>query len=165
MGVDIQATARSCLLMPESFLTLCQFSVLGCRADAYSETFTLYSWLFTLRPPQEHLRTLQMSNVMHPEDHFSVCTNSTVPRGCHGHIYYVVLTIIPTGLDATLPSGLFLSYSLPPSSHYYSADMGLTERFLPQEDRFAALMLYGMIFCTCFNGEIEAASTRQGLHC
>ncbi|GIZ44115.1 hypothetical protein CKM354_000732400 [Cercospora kikuchii] len=30
--------------------------------------------------------------------------------------------------------------------------MGLLEKFLPKEDRFAALLLYGMIFSTCFNG-------------
>jgi hypothetical protein len=29
------------------------------------------------------------------------------------------------------------------------------ERFLPKEDRFAALMLYGMIFSTCFNGLLK----------
>lgn len=26
------------------------------------------------------------------------------------------------------------------------------ERFLPTKDRYAALLLYGMIFATCFNG-------------
>lgn len=31
--------------------------------------------------------------------------------------------------------------------------MGLLEKFLPKEDRFAALLLYGMVFSTCFNGE------------
>jgi len=31
--------------------------------------------------------------------------------------------------------------------------MGLVEKFLPKEDRFAALMLYGMVFALCFNGE------------
>ncbi|KAJ5192033.1 uncharacterized protein N7498_011018 [Penicillium cinerascens] len=30
--------------------------------------------------------------------------------------------------------------------------MGLLERFLPKDDRFAALLLYGMVFSTCFNG-------------
>ncbi len=30
--------------------------------------------------------------------------------------------------------------------------MGWFERFLPKEDRYAALMLYGMGFSTCFNG-------------
>ena len=30
--------------------------------------------------------------------------------------------------------------------------MTFMERFLPKEDRFAALMLYGMVFSTCFNG-------------
>lgn len=30
--------------------------------------------------------------------------------------------------------------------------MGLLERFLPKEDRYAAMMLYGMVFATCFNG-------------
>ncbi|QIW96337.1 hypothetical protein AMS68_001855 [Peltaster fructicola] len=30
--------------------------------------------------------------------------------------------------------------------------MGFFETFLPKEDRFAALMLYGMVFSTCFNG-------------
>tara|TARA_R110002060_G_scaffold29372_1_gene39651 strand:- start:1141 stop:1347 length:207 start_codon:yes stop_codon:yes gene_type:complete len=30
--------------------------------------------------------------------------------------------------------------------------MGFFQRFLPKEDRFAALMLYGMVFSTCFNG-------------
>jgi hypothetical protein len=29
------------------------------------------------------------------------------------------------------------------------------ERFLPKEDRFAASMLYGMIFSTCFNGLLK----------
>lgn len=31
--------------------------------------------------------------------------------------------------------------------------MGLLEKFLPKEDRFAALLLYGMVFSTCFNGK------------
>ncbi|KEZ45610.1 hypothetical protein SAPIO_CDS1964 [Scedosporium apiospermum] len=30
--------------------------------------------------------------------------------------------------------------------------MGLLQTFLPEQDRFAALLLYGMIFATCFNG-------------
>ncbi|KAJ5772831.1 hypothetical protein N7457_007727 [Penicillium paradoxum] len=30
--------------------------------------------------------------------------------------------------------------------------MGLIEKFLPKDDRFAALLLYGMVFSTCFNG-------------
>ncbi|KAJ5808910.1 hypothetical protein N7474_010179 [Penicillium riverlandense] len=30
--------------------------------------------------------------------------------------------------------------------------MGLVEKFLPKDDRFAALLLYGMVFSTCFNG-------------
>lgn len=30
--------------------------------------------------------------------------------------------------------------------------MGIIERFLPKEDRYAALMLYGMILAMCFNG-------------
>lgn len=30
--------------------------------------------------------------------------------------------------------------------------MGFFQTFLPKEDRFAALMLYGMVFSTCFNG-------------
>ncbi|KAF2460839.1 MFS sugar transporter-like protein [Lineolata rhizophorae] len=30
--------------------------------------------------------------------------------------------------------------------------MGILHKFLPPEDRFAALMLYGMTFATCFNG-------------
>ncbi|KAJ5112986.1 hypothetical protein N7456_001520 [Penicillium angulare] len=30
--------------------------------------------------------------------------------------------------------------------------MGITEKFLPKDDRFAALLLYGMVFSTCFNG-------------
>ncbi|KAH6719890.1 MFS sugar transporter-like protein [Leptodontidium sp. MPI-SDFR-AT-0119] len=30
--------------------------------------------------------------------------------------------------------------------------MGFFQNFLPKEDRFAALMLYGMVFSTCFNG-------------
>lgn len=30
--------------------------------------------------------------------------------------------------------------------------MGLVEKFLPPNDRYAALMLYGMVFSTCFNG-------------
>lgn len=34
--------------------------------------------------------------------------------------------------------------------------MGLLEEFLPKEDRFAALMLYGMVFATCFNGTPKA---------
>jgi len=33
-----------------------------------------------------------------------------------------------------------------------SLTMGFLEKFLPKEDRFAALMLYGMVFSTCFNG-------------
>lgn len=30
--------------------------------------------------------------------------------------------------------------------------MGFLQRFLPPQDRYAALMLYGMVFSTCFNG-------------
>ena len=30
--------------------------------------------------------------------------------------------------------------------------MGFLHKFLPPEDRRAALMLYGMVFSTCFNG-------------
>lgn len=30
--------------------------------------------------------------------------------------------------------------------------MGLLEKFLPKEDRAAALLLYGMVLATCFNG-------------
>ncbi|KAB8542080.1 hypothetical protein FH972_025543 [Carpinus fangiana] len=30
--------------------------------------------------------------------------------------------------------------------------MGFTERFLPKQDRYAALLLYGMVLATCFNG-------------
>lgn len=30
--------------------------------------------------------------------------------------------------------------------------MGLLEKFLPKNDRYAALLLYGMVLATCFNG-------------
>lgn len=30
--------------------------------------------------------------------------------------------------------------------------MGFLSSFLPKEDRYAALMLYGMVSSTCFNG-------------
>lgn len=30
--------------------------------------------------------------------------------------------------------------------------MGLIDKFIPPNDRYAALMLYGMVFSTCFNG-------------
>jgi hypothetical protein len=30
--------------------------------------------------------------------------------------------------------------------------MGFFQRFIPPNDRYAALMLYGMVFSTCFNG-------------
>lgn len=30
--------------------------------------------------------------------------------------------------------------------------MGFLQRFLPENDRYAALILYGMVFSTCFNG-------------
>lgn len=30
--------------------------------------------------------------------------------------------------------------------------MGIVEKFLPPSDRYAALLLYGMVFATCFNG-------------
>jgi len=30
--------------------------------------------------------------------------------------------------------------------------MGFLQTFLPPEDRYAVLMLYGMVFATCFNG-------------
>lgn len=30
--------------------------------------------------------------------------------------------------------------------------MGILETFLPKEDRYAALLLYGMVLATCFNG-------------
>ena len=33
-----------------------------------------------------------------------------------------------------------------------SSIMALTQTFLPQKDRYAALLLYGLVFCTCFNG-------------
>lgn len=32
------------------------------------------------------------------------------------------------------------------------AKMGFFQRFLPPNDRYAALLLYGMVFSTCFNG-------------
>lgn len=31
-------------------------------------------------------------------------------------------------------------------------EMGIVEKFLPKEDRYAAMLLYGMVFATCFNG-------------
>ena len=37
--------------------------------------------------------------------------------------------------------------------------MGFIETFLPKEDRYAALLLYGMVFCTCFNGECSKCVT------
>lgn len=37
--------------------------------------------------------------------------------------------------------------------------MGLLEKFLPKEDRAAALLLYGMVLATCFNGTITKANT------
>lgn len=30
--------------------------------------------------------------------------------------------------------------------------MGFLQRFIPPNDRYAALMLYGMVFSLCFNG-------------
>lgn len=30
--------------------------------------------------------------------------------------------------------------------------MGLLEKFLPKNDRYAAMLLYGMVLATCFNG-------------
>ena len=30
--------------------------------------------------------------------------------------------------------------------------MGFFQNFLPEKDRYAALLLYGMVFSTCFNG-------------
>ena len=30
--------------------------------------------------------------------------------------------------------------------------MGLLQKFIPPNDRYAALMLYGMVLSTCFNG-------------
>jgi hypothetical protein len=30
--------------------------------------------------------------------------------------------------------------------------MSFLSTFLPKQDRYAALMLYGMVFSTCFNG-------------
>jgi hypothetical protein len=30
--------------------------------------------------------------------------------------------------------------------------MGFLQTFLPANDRYAALLLYGMVFSTCFNG-------------
>lgn len=32
------------------------------------------------------------------------------------------------------------------------SDMGFYSNFLPKEDRYAALLLYGMVLATCFNG-------------
>lgn len=43
--------------------------------------------------------------------------------------------------------------------------MGLLEKFLPKEDRFAALMLYGMVFSTCFNGQPSFPSRLNGRAC
>lgn len=31
--------------------------------------------------------------------------------------------------------------------------MGIVDTFLPKEDRRAALLLYGMVLATCFNGK------------
>ena len=39
--------------------------------------------------------------------------------------------------------------------------MGLVEKFLPKEDRYAALMLYGMVVAMCFNGTIIEWSQRS----
>ena len=33
--------------------------------------------------------------------------------------------------------------------------MGLIEKFIPKEDRTAALLLYGMLFSLCFNGKVD----------
>ena len=33
--------------------------------------------------------------------------------------------------------------------------MNFLEKFLPKEDRAAALLLYGMVLATCFNGMID----------
>jgi len=30
--------------------------------------------------------------------------------------------------------------------------MGLIDKFIPRNDRYASLILYGMVFSTCFNG-------------
>jgi hypothetical protein len=30
--------------------------------------------------------------------------------------------------------------------------MGFLQTFLPEKDRYAALLLYGMVFSLCFNG-------------
>ena len=43
--------------------------------------------------------------------------------------------------------------------------MGFLERFLPEQDRFAALMLYGMVFATCFNGISILLMQNLLLHC
>lgn len=38
--------------------------------------------------------------------------------------------------------------------------MGFLEKFLPKEDRAAALLLYGMVLATCFNGMTDVQHQR-----
>jgi hypothetical protein len=45
------------------------------------------------------------------------------------------------------------------------AAMGFVERFLPKEDRFAAWMLYGMVFTTCFNGNVNRGEVHHAGKC
>ncbi|EME83195.1 uncharacterized protein MYCFIDRAFT_196544 [Pseudocercospora fijiensis CIRAD86] len=51
--------------------------------------------------------------------------------------------------------------SIPAERPLRIAAMGLLEKFLPKEGRFAALLLYGMVFCTCFNGELNQLPSRE----
>lgn len=41
--------------------------------------------------------------------------------------------------------------------------MGLLHKFIPPNDRYAALMLYGMVFSTCFNGYDAGIMVRKVL--
>lgn len=44
--------------------------------------------------------------------------------------------------------------------------MGFLQKFLPPEDRYAALLLYGMVFSTCFNGyDAGTQSARSSTLC
>lgn len=43
-----------------------------------------------------------------------------------------------------------------------TAVMGWLESFLPKNDRYAAMLLYGMVLATCFNG-YDAGNTSGDL--
>lgn len=42
--------------------------------------------------------------------------------------------------------------------------MGIISKFLPKEDRYSAVMLYGMVVALCFNGGCLSLHTKMHIN-